>query len=77
MTLRIIVDLDRCCGSGMCALSAPDVFDQRNTDGRVMLIEQFAPPGGELSVRTASENCPCGAISLEDSAKAEYGGRKE
>ncbi|MFE7899561.1 ferredoxin [Streptomyces sp. NPDC057424] len=77
MTLRIIVDLDRCCGSGMCALSAPDVFDQRDTDGRVMLIEQFAPPGSELSVRTASENCPCGAISLENSANGEYGGRKE
>ncbi|MFI5974660.1 ferredoxin [Streptomyces sp. NPDC051452] len=64
MTLRISVDRERCCGAGMCALSAPDVFDQRDTDGRVVLLERFAPRESEKSVRIASENCPCKAISV-------------
>ncbi len=77
VSLRITVDTERCCGSGMCALSAPDVFDQRDGDGTVVLMTQFAPPGRELSVRTASENCPCGAISVSGTVKAGYGDGKD
>ncbi|WP_256251815.1 ferredoxin [Streptomyces sp. yr375] len=67
MTGRIVIDYDRCCGSGMCALSAPGVFDQRDDDGTVVLLTQFPPPGQESTVRTAVENCPCTAIRMENS----------
>ncbi|MEU8031637.1 ferredoxin [Streptomyces sp. NPDC049099] len=77
MTLRITVDLDRCCGSGMCALSAPEIFDQRDTDGRVILHEHFAPPGSEKSVKIASDNCPCEAISVTDVVLGERERRNE
>ncbi|MEU2713942.1 ferredoxin [Streptomyces sp. NPDC007205] len=72
--MRVTVDQERCCGSGMCALSAPEVFDQRDTDGRVILLERFAPPGREHSVKIASDNCPCEAISVTDVV---MDGRKE
>nr|WP_225831515.1 ferredoxin [Streptomyces sp. NK08204] len=66
--MRVTVDHERCCGSGMCALSAPEIFDQRDTDGRVVLLEQLVPPGSNELVRIASDNCPCRAISVTDTA---------
>ncbi|MFY4720584.1 ferredoxin [Streptomyces sp. LaBMicrA B280] len=66
MTLRVTVDQERCCGSGMCALSAPDIFDQRESDGRVILRGRSVPPGREESVKIASDNCPCEAISVTE-----------
>lgn len=73
MTRRqITVDYERCCGSGMCALSAPEVFDQQDDDGTVVLMMHFPPDGKESSVEAAVENCPCGAIALEERAKDGY-----
>ncbi|MFG2812090.1 ferredoxin [Streptomyces sp. NPDC048410] len=77
VALRIAVDLERCCGSGMCALTAPGVFDQRDSDGRVVLLEQFASKNMEDSVKLASENCPCAAISFGDVVLREQGEGRE
>lgn len=62
--MHIDVDRERCCGAGMCALEAPEVFDQDETDGRVVLI--LAEPPGALheAVREAAKLCPSGAVKL-------------
>ncbi|MFE4358120.1 MULTISPECIES: ferredoxin [unclassified Kitasatospora] len=62
--MRITVDVDRCIGSGMCALTAGEVFDQREEDG-TSVVRQPDPPAEALdAVREAVALCPASAISL-------------
>jgi ferredoxin len=62
--MKVIVEEDKCCGAGTCVLIAPDVFDQRDEDGIVMLLDET--PGPELhdAVREAVSVCPAAAIGL-------------
>ncbi|MFC6085293.1 ferredoxin [Sphaerisporangium aureirubrum] len=60
--MRLRVDQESCCGSGMCALVAPDVFDQDTADGRVVLLDASPPPALHDAVRHAIHACPCGVI---------------
>ena len=62
--MRVDVDRDRCCGAGMCALEAPAVFDQDETDGLVVLILPDPPSALHDSVRDAARSCPSGAVEL-------------
>lgn len=62
--MRITVDTERCIGSGMCVLTAGEVFDQREDDG-TSVVRQPEPPAGALgAVREAVALCPASAISL-------------
>jgi ferredoxin len=61
--MRISVDRERCAGAGMCALTAPDHFDQDDEDGRVVLLAEEAEDG-DTEVRAAADLCPAGAIGL-------------
>ncbi len=59
------VDRDRCAGSGMCALTAPEVFDQDTGDGRVLLLDARPPAGpAATAAREAAGLCPAGAIAV-------------
>ncbi|MEV4315012.1 ferredoxin [Actinocrispum sp. NPDC049592] len=64
--MRITVDQDKCCGAGTCVLLAPDVFDQRDEDGIVVLLDPA--PAEELhdTVREAASVCPGVAISVSE-----------
>ncbi|WP_374198121.1 ferredoxin [Micromonospora sp. PLK6-60] len=62
------MDRDRCCGAGNCVLTAPEVFDQDDTDGLVLLRRAVPPADAVDRVRGAVELCPAGAISLDPSA---------
>ena len=66
--MRISVDQDRCCGAGSCVMTAPEVFDQRDEDGVVVL--RTAEPAEHLhaAVREAAHVCPASAISLHPPA---------
>jgi ferredoxin len=66
--MRVSVDEDRCCGAGQCVLLAPGVFDQRDEDGIVVLLD--AAPGGHLhaAVQDAAGLCPSAAIQVSESA---------
>ncbi|GAB3803260.1 ferredoxin [Micromonospora zhanjiangensis] len=63
-SLRILVDRDVCCGAGNCVMTAPEVFDQDDDEGLVVLLRP--EPGAEFAdqVRTAVDLCPSGAIRL-------------
>ncbi|RRR99561.1 ferredoxin [Glycomyces terrestris] len=61
--MRIEADRQACTSSGMCALTAPDWFDQDEADGRVLVTEPEAPDG-EPAVTAAAELCPAGVIAL-------------
>lgn len=64
--MRIQVDQDKCCGAGSCVLSAPDVFDQRDEDGIVVILDARPPAALHEAVREAAAICPAAAISLEE-----------
>lgn len=64
--MRVTVDRERCASAGMCALTAPEVFDQDDHDGRVVLLDADPPAARHAMVREAALLCPSQAILLED-----------
>ncbi|MEZ0076588.1 ferredoxin [Planotetraspora sp. GP83] len=62
--MKIHADTGRCVGAGMCALSVPEVFDQSEDDGTVVLLDPEPPGAREAAVRRAVQLCPSGALSL-------------
>lgn len=62
--MRIEIDEDKCVGGGQCVLAAVEVFDQRDEDGVVVLLDET--PGAELheAVREAAMLCPAAAIRV-------------
>ena len=66
--MKVTVDQDRCCGSGQCVLAAAEVFDQRDEDGIVVLLEHEPAPPLHDRVREAAGICPAAAITLEEAA---------
>lgn len=65
-TTRLRVDRERCIGAGMCALTAPDVFDQDPDDGRVLLLHAEPPTAHRAAARMAVGVCPSGALTLDE-----------
>jgi ferredoxin len=61
--MRVVVDTDRCRGAGLCALTAPAVFDQSEDDGTVVVLDPEPPPGEHEAVRRAEGLCPNAVIS--------------
>jgi ferredoxin len=68
--MQVIVDQDKCVASGQCVLSAGAVFDQRDDDGIVFLLDDSPPPELHDAVRRAAALCPAYAISVRTSARA-------
>lgn len=64
--MKIVVDQEMCCGAGQCVLTAPDVFDQRDEDGVVVLLEPEPPEDRRALAREAAAMCPAAAISLHE-----------
>lgn len=64
--LRVDVDRERCIGAGMCALTAPEVFDQDPDDGRVLLPHAEPPTAHRAAARMAAGVCPSGAVTLRE-----------
>jgi ferredoxin len=62
---RIVVDRERCIGSGNCCFYAPNTFDLDEE-----LKSVVVDPGGDdlADVRAAVEGCPVNAISIRDDA---------
>ncbi|MYJ70663.1 MAG: ferredoxin [Rhodospirillaceae bacterium] len=64
--MKVIVDRDKCVGSGECVFTAPEVFDQDEDDGIVVLLTDT--PEEELweAARQAARQCPANAIRVEE-----------
>ncbi|QUQ67139.1 ferredoxin [Kutzneria sp. CA-103260] len=65
--MQITVEQDKCCGAGQCVLLAPEVFDQRDEDGIVELLQDNPPAGLHDAVRQAAQVCPAHAITVAES----------
>lgn len=63
--LRVTVDQDVCVGAGLCVLSTAEVFDQRDEDGVVKLLQNEPPAELHEKVLGAARKCPAKAIKVE------------
>ncbi|AJC60851.1 ferredoxin [Streptomyces sp. 769] len=66
--MKVIIDQSKCVAAGQCVLSAPDVFDQREEDGIVVLLTENPPQHLVADVRQAAVLCPAQAIWLREQA---------
>ncbi|GAA1913888.1 hypothetical protein GCM10009837_43250 [Streptomyces durmitorensis] len=64
--IDVHIDRELCCSSGQCVTTAPDVFEQNDDDGLVMLRpgHRDRASAAQDSVRLAAALCPGGAITL-------------
>ncbi len=63
--IRIRVNPQVCVGAGQCVRTVPEVFDQRDSDGIVVLLASTAPDERLTYLQKAVKLCPSQAISIE------------
>jgi ferredoxin len=64
--MRLIADTERCVGAGQCVLTEPELFDQSDHDGTVILLHD-TPEGPQLEkAREAVGICPAQALMLSE-----------
>ena len=66
--MKVTVDQEKCCAGGNCVMLAPDVFDQRDEDGVVVLLTGTPPAGARDAVREAADVCPAACIFASETA---------
>ena len=64
--MKVRIDEHACVASGQCVMAAPDVFDQRDEDGIVVLLDEQPPAELSEDVHQAAHVCPALAIAVED-----------
>ncbi len=64
--MHVSVDREACVAGGHCVLQAPDVFDQDEQDGQVILLQADPPAAQHDDVRSAAELCPAAAIFITE-----------
>lgn len=65
--MNVTVSQEKCVSAGQCVLLAPEVFDQRDEDGAVVLLQSRPPAESHDAVRQAARVCPALAIDLHES----------
>jgi ferredoxin len=64
--MKVSVDQELCCASGLCVVKADRVFDQREEDGVVIVLDEAPSPEQHEAVRAAAVVCPTSAIQLAE-----------
>ncbi|MCK1814641.1 ferredoxin [Streptomyces carpaticus] len=62
--MRVEIDEPKCVASGQCVVASPEVFDQRDEDGVVIVLDAAPAPALHDAVREAVAVCPAAAIRL-------------
>jgi ferredoxin len=64
--MKVLIDQDKCVAAGQCVVAADSVFDQRDEDGIVVLLDD--QPSDDLSenVQQAAAMCPAMAIIVDE-----------
>ncbi|WP_068432426.1 ferredoxin [Piscicoccus intestinalis] len=64
--MRIEADTEVCIGAGQCVMTAPELFDQSDDDGVVIVLEPEPGPEFATQAREAVGLCPSGALRLRE-----------
>ncbi|OAV51050.1 ferredoxin [Enteractinococcus helveticum] len=64
--MKIAIDTDKCIAAGACVMEAIEVFDQRDEDGVVILLDENPSEDQHDNVRRAAHACPAKAITLQE-----------
>ena len=62
--MHITTDAEACVGSGQCALALPEVFDQDDAEGTVIVVDADPPEEFHRDVHEAVSRCPVRAIAV-------------
>lgn len=63
--MKVRVDTAKCSGIGLCEVTAPTVFEVGD-DGQSRAINPEPSEDERASVEQAVNECPTGALSIED-----------
>jgi ferredoxin len=63
--MKVHADSEVCIGSGLCVLRLPEVFDQSEDDGTVVIRRAEPAPEEEAAVVKAVHACPSGALRVD------------
>jgi ferredoxin len=63
--VKVVVDLSRCTGHGICETIAEEVFEVQD-DGSVTIHEPQRPESDRARMRQAVTQCPAAALMLTD-----------
>ena len=64
--MRIRADHERCFGAGQCVMIRPDLFDQSDADGTVIILVDRIEAEQLDDVRKAIDYCPSRTLSFAD-----------
>ena len=62
--MRMVADRERCEGHGLCADTAPEVYEL-DDDAVVVLLHETVPPGLERKAEAGARVCPVAALLVE------------
>jgi ferredoxin len=62
--MQVSADQRLCVGAGVCVATAPEVFDQRDSDGKVVVLDGRPARHLHNAARDAAEYCPAFAITV-------------
>jgi len=65
--MRVLADTHKCIGAGTCVTIAPDVFDQNDADGIVVVLQEEPGEDRRDAVAEAIEFCPAQALAMSES----------
>lgn len=68
--MRVIASTQKCIAGGNCVLACSDVFEQRDSDGTVHILNGRPSLALLEKVRQAVDLCPGQVFTLEDEANA-------
>lgn len=63
--MKVSVDPAKCSGIGLCEVAAPAVFEVAE-DGQSRAIDLQPPEDERAAVEQAVNDCPTGALSIEE-----------
>ncbi len=65
--MKVVADLDRCQGHGLCRMSSPEVFDVTVDEGQVIVkFDGEIPEELEDQAALGAESCPELALTVEE-----------
>jgi ferredoxin len=64
--MKISVDTSKCIAAGACVMEAFEVFDQREEDGVVVVLDENPGPEQHTNVRRAVAACPAKALAISE-----------